>query len=397
MNKTKTIFTLREVTLLSASTMIILTGSAIAPVLPRILEVFKETPHAPFLTRMILSLPALSIALASPLVGLILDRWGRKPVLLVSLGLYGFIGASAYLLDSLYAILISRALLGIGIAGIVTSSITLIGDYYSGVYRIRFMGLQSAVTGYSGVAYITVAGVLGDVYWRLPFLIYLLALLILPIALFSITEPEHITKSKAGDQDESHSKEPLPTKQIAFIYFISFFGMILFYMVPVQLPFFMNSLGITSKTMIGSSMAVMTLVSATTATQFHRIKERLSFLQIFILLFTLMGTGYFIIGTSSSYVQIIIATSVSGLGLGLFMPSLSVYIVSIAPEGIRGRIVGGMGTAFFLGQFFSPIIVHPSVEAIGLARSFVAASGLMLILTLILFISNYRNTRSHTS
>lgn len=395
MNKTKTAFTLREGILLLASTMIILTGSAVVPVLPRILEVFKETPHAPFLTRMILSLPALSIAIASPLVGLILDRWGRKPVLLVSLGLYGLFGASVYLLDSLFAILISRILLGLAISGIVNSCITLIADYFSGTSRHRFMGLQSAVMGYSGVIYITVAGLLGDIHWRLPFLIYLLSLLILPVALFSITEPEHIMKSKGGDQDESRPREPLPVKQIAFIYFISFFGMILFYMVPVQLPFYLKSLGVTSKTMIGSTMALMTLFSATMATQYHKVKERLSFNLIFVILFSFMGVGYIIIASSTNYLHVMIAMAISGLGLGLFIPSMNVYTVSIIPERVRGRIVGGMSTAFFLGQFFSPIIVYPSVETIGLAGSFAVASGLMLTFAIILFIVNYRNTRRH--
>ena len=138
---------LRQITLLLGSTMTVMAGATIAPALPQMHTAFATTPHIDLLVKLLLSVHALFIAISAPFAGWLMDRWGRKPVLIGAVVLYGLAGSSGFYCDSLYAIFIGRAFLGIAVAGIMSGFTTLIGDYYSGDRLHRIMGLQAAFTG----------------------------------------------------------------------------------------------------------------------------------------------------------------------------------------------------------------------------------------------------------
>ncbi len=139
-----------KITLLAASVMTILGGAFLSPALPTIRTQFGDLANVDFLTRFIITLPALFIAANAPVAGYIVDRFGRMRVLAFSLILAGLAGGSGYIAPTLTTLLIGRALLGIAVAGIMTSTTTLIADYYSGLERAKFLGLQMGLLGISG-------------------------------------------------------------------------------------------------------------------------------------------------------------------------------------------------------------------------------------------------------
>ena len=93
------------------------------------------------------------------------------------------------MLDDLYAILASRAALGVAVAGTMTSVTALVGDYYSGEARTRYAGLQSLAMSLGAVVCVAAGGLLADVGWRLPFLIYLTGWAVLVPVLLYVVEP----------------------------------------------------------------------------------------------------------------------------------------------------------------------------------------------------------------
>ena len=117
-----------------------------APALPSINDHFSEIEYSGLLVRLVLTLPALFIVLAGPLTGWFLDRKGRLRLLVPAMLLYAIAGSSGLYLDSIWAILAGRALLGVAVAGIMTSATTLIADYYKGPERAQLMGWQAAFT-----------------------------------------------------------------------------------------------------------------------------------------------------------------------------------------------------------------------------------------------------------
>src|SRR5690606_40866858 len=71
----------RTLTLLGASALTVMSGSTIAPALPALREHFAGEPGIDLLVRLVLSMPALIIALTAPLVGLLADRLSKQRVL----------------------------------------------------------------------------------------------------------------------------------------------------------------------------------------------------------------------------------------------------------------------------------------------------------------------------
>ncbi|MDK1030278.1 MAG: MFS transporter [Anaerolineae bacterium] len=378
--------TIRNWTILLGSTMTVLAAATIAPALPEMSRFFKDAPNADFLVRLVLTIPGLTIAISAPFVGILLDRWGRRPVLILSVLLYGLTGPSGFFLDTLPAILIGRALLGFAVAGILSGFTTLIADYFSGEKRNQFMGFQASVMAFGGVVFLLLGGVLADIGWRYPFLIYLFAVVIFPGVLFAIDEPKILTSSDQKAVSDSSTTSNL--KSIALIYSIGFVYMVVFFLVPVQLPFFLTTLTGVSNSMVGIALASQALMAAIISLQYQRFKARfsLSFQTIASLIFLSVSVGYFIIGSSISFLPVVLGLLFSGIGLGLMLPNINLWLVSVIPAAIRGRAIGGMTSLVFLGQFLSPIISQPIAQRLGLPGTFVVGSGAMLFVALVLYI-----------
>ena len=358
-------------TLLLGSTMTVMAGATISPALPQLDAYFHATPHAQMLVKLLLSVHALFIAIAAPFMGTLMDRHGRKPVLIFSVALYGLAGSSGFFLNSLYGIIIGRAFLGISVAGIMSGFTTLIGDYFSGEKRNKVMGQQAAFTGFGGLLFLSAGGFLADIGWRYPFLIYLFAFLVLPGVVFFLYEPDLLKEGMdSGNNSPANTETGFSRGLLVFVYVLAFLGMFIFYMVPVQLPFYMKNMGDISNTQIGVAIGLMTLVGALSSMQFQKIKTKLSHPQIYILFALLMGIGYLTIYSANSYALLLAGLIIAGSGFGLLMPNVNVWLVSFAPASRRGKFVGGLATCFLLGQFVSPLLLEPLVRKIGVENCF---------------------------
>ena len=358
---------LLKATLLLTSTLTVMSGATIAPSLPAMQEYFADVPNSALLVRLVLTIPALFIAIGGLFAGQLVDRLGRKPLLIGSALLYGIAGSSGFILNSLDAILVGRALLGLSVAGIMTGVTTLIADYYTGQTRANFMGLQAAFMGLGGVVFLSVGGFIADLNWRFPFLIYLSAWAILIAIALTIYEPER----KILNQTSSSAIKPtMPIGVLAMIYGVAWFYMVAFYLIPVQLPFYLQNLSNASATASGLAIAASTLASAIASLRYGFVKERYGFISIVVIAFGVAAVGYLIIGIAGSYNVVLIGLIIAGLGFGLLMPNLNVWLSSIIPDVLRGRALGGLTTFFFLGQFLSPLVSQPITNEIGLAKTY---------------------------
>jgi len=368
-----------KLTLLLASTLTVMAGATLAPALPAMGTYFAEVDNAAFWVRLLLTAPALSIALGAPVAGQLADTLGRKSLLMGSVLLYGLAGSSGFVLDSLFHILAGRAILGLAVAGCMVSATTLIADYYQGERRSRFMGIQAAFMSLGGVVFLSVSGAIADINWRLPFLIYLFAWVLFPAIVLTLYEPSR-PQAKA---DPRPGEEAVPTKMpfplLVFIYGSSLFSQVVFYMIPVQLPFYLEQLASASASQSGIAIALLTLCSAIASMNYGKLKQKLSYVNILVIAFLLMGAGYICISLVGTYHFILLALIPAGLGLGVLIPNLSVWTTTTVPADLRGRTLGGLTTCLFLGQFLSPIVMQPLIQVIDLAATYGVAGVCLLV------------------
>lgn len=372
-----------KATLLLTSTLTVMSGATIAPSLPAMQDYFADIENSALLVRLVLTIPALFIAIGGLFAGSLVDRVGRKPLLVGSTIVYGIAGGSGFVLNSLVAILIGRALLGLSVAGIMTGATTLIADYYKGQKRADFMGLQAAFMGLGGVVFLSVGGFIADLNWRFPFLIYLSAWVISLAIALTLYEPNREVDTRITDT--SKTKPSMPWGVLAMIYGVALFYMVAFYLIPVQLPFYLRSLGSVSASASGLAIAVSTLASSIVSLRYGFVKQRLGFVQIVSVAFGVAAIGYGVISISSSYNLVLLGLIIAGLGFGLLMPNLNVWLSSIIADSLRGKALGGLTTFFFLGQFLSPIVSQPITNSLGLDRTY-GFTGVALLVVAALFL-----------
>ncbi len=366
--------------LLLVSSFSVMANATIAASMPQMAAVFSDTPNAPFLAKMILTAPALFIVVCAPLAGLVIDRYGRLKFLFASMLLYGFAGASGFFLDGLHQILIGRAILGVAVAGIMTTTTTLLGDYFVGEERLRYAGLQGMFMSFAGVVFVGAGGILAEFDWRWPFLIYLSAWAALLPAVKYLREPQRHAR-KAGDTVEAR----VPVKALALAYALTFFLLVVFYMTPVQIPFLLRELGIQSTGLAALVICLASLTSAGGALTLHRVHHRVGFVSIYALSMLLVAAGYMAIAFTKSYAVVLIGAAVSGFGVGVLFPNAGLWVTTLAPARLRGRLLGMMTASLYLGQFSSPILVEPAVAAVGLSGAFAVFATAALIVAALLW------------
>ncbi|MDH4057483.1 MAG: MFS transporter, partial [Cyclobacteriaceae bacterium] len=326
--------------------------------------------------KLVLTVPALFIAIFSPITGRLIDKYGRLKLLWLSLGLYSLSGTSGYYLIDLYHILISRAILGVAVGMSMTIVITLIADYFEGMERQKFVGIQIAFMSLGGILFIGLGGVLADFGWRFPFLIYSYALIVLPFSILFLTEPAEIKK---GNTQTASVKSP---GIIYMLFFNTMFMWIIFFLIPVQIPFHLKAIGVEKSALIGAAIALSTVFSAVSAISYSKLKARFSFLSIFSMGYLLLAAGFVLISISSTYVLVVISMMVSGLGMGMMIPNTNMWVMKIAPPEIRGKEIGKLTTFWFFGQFISPVLIFPVLTALPLSSTFMAAAGLLLLMSI---------------
>ncbi|MCB0665520.1 MAG: MFS transporter [Saprospiraceae bacterium] len=376
-----------KLTLLLVSSLTIMSVITISPALPQMSTYFAAVENSEFLVKLILTIPALFIAIFSPVTGWLIDRYGRLKLLWLALALYAVSGTAGYFLNNIYHILISRALLGISVGMSMTIVITLIADYFEGQERQKFAGIQVAFMSIGGILFIGLGGFLADISWRFPFLIYLFAVLVLPMSMLFLPEPEITRREK-----QPLSKEKSPG--IIWLLFLNTMVMwILFFLIPVQIPFYLKSIGVEKNSLVGAAIAMSTLFSAISSFSYARIKGRFSFQTIFSVGFILMALGFLLISRSGSYGMVVLAMMLSGFGVGMMIPNTNIWVMKIAPSEIRGKEIGKLTMFWFFGQFISPIVTLPVLQHLSLASAFLVASGFLLLVSVCWFLFSLNSIR----
>lgn len=374
-----------KIVLLLVSSLTIMSMITISASLPDMTEAFSGVDKGVKLVKLALSFPGLFIALSAMAAGIIIDRIGRLKLLGVALVLYALGGTSGYWLNNIYLILAGRALLGVSVGISMTIVTTLLADYYQGRARQKFAGLQIAVMSLGGIVFITLGGILADINWRVPFLLYFFSLVILPFTYLYLKEPpvkNEVKKERKG----------LKSPAIIWLVFINVMVMwILFFIIPIQIPFYLKSIGVEKNALIGVAIASSTFFSAVAAFSYSRIKDKFAFEQIFGLGYFLMAIAFVFIAFGNSYGMVMMGMLFAGLGMGIMIPNANIWVMQLAPLEIRGREIGRLTTFWFLGQFLSPLLLLPFLDYFTQSQLYYVIAGILAGLSLV-FIGIYHLT-----
>jgi DHA1 family bicyclomycin/chloramphenicol resistance-like MFS transporter len=139
------------------------------PSLPEIAHAFGAPTMQAQLT---ISSYLFGFAVGQIIYGPVSDRFGRKPVLLTALVLYGIASVGCVLAPSIHGLIVMRFLQAFGGAGSIVLARAVVRDLYSGVRAGRELSLMGAITGIAPIVAPMIGGVLQTAFgWRSNFVL----------------------------------------------------------------------------------------------------------------------------------------------------------------------------------------------------------------------------------
>lgn len=356
------------VTILSLSLLTVMAGAAVAPALGIIRAHFADVDQ--LLVQMIISIPALFIVLTNLVFPRLTARFRSRSLLLFGLLLYTVGGSLAGIFDHIGAVLLFRALVGVGVGIIMPMSTGLLAFYYTRDKQDKLMGYSSAMNQMGGAVATLLSGVLAGVSWRLSFLVYLMGLISIVLCLLFLPN-EHIggaqpaakTPAGAGAAHSANTPAPKiaekPKSALAQYYpfvIAMFLLMVTFFIFPCEFALETVKEGIIPQQFISVIMAGMDLVAFLGGLSFVAVKK-IAGRQTRVVAPLLFLIGYTFLAFDGGWSGAIFGALFVGFANGLGIP----YLIATASKK-AGRTAGStvmplLSAALYLAQFLTPMIL----------------------------------------
>lgn len=366
----------------------------VIPILPFYAETspFNATP---FQIGLLFSIYSWMQFFFAPVLGRLSDRYGRRPILFVSLlgsavG-YFVIGFA----DTLLLVFLGRVIGGITGANISTAQ-AYIADVTSKENRAKGMGLFGATFGLGFILGPAIAGILSKYGVHVPFYFAAILSLANSIALYFVL-PESVTP---GTHHERKNRilelfESLKEREFGIINLVYFLLVTSFSIMTYAFVLFTAyRFGYTAEQngYLFAYVGVVAIIGQ--GVLFGRLVKRLGEARLTVIGCFLMGSGFIVyplLGPGTGGITwLLIVTAVFSVGNAFASPSLTSLGSKVSPEHKQGTSLGIMQSGASLARAIGPMIggvllnnAFNKVSDVTVTRTFWTASAIMFIAMLV--------------
>ncbi|WP_013334625.1 MFS transporter [Gloeothece verrucosa] len=333
--------------------MAVLGATSITPAFPRLArELSIPTEQVGWLTTAFM----FPVFLATPITGLLADRWGTKKIVVPSLILFAVAGTACAFIQDFKSLIELRFIQGIGAASLESLGLTSISKLYSGEKLTAAMGYNSSVIGMGLVIYPLIGGALATLGWRFPFLLPLIAIPVGVIVLFKLKIPEKNNtqnfKEYLGSVGKSINNHQVIGLFVAtFSLFVLLFGAFFTY-IPMLVG---TTLG-ASDLFIGTILSTMAVTIALVSAQLEKLIKFFSELILIKVSFILYAIALIIIPFIHYAWAVLISAVIFGCAHSLVFPCSQALLARLAPNDCRAGFMAVNATILTFGQAVGPLI-----------------------------------------
>ncbi|MDF2676470.1 MAG: permease of the major facilitator superfamily [Bacillota bacterium] len=323
-----------------------------------IASMMKEFPNVSITSiQLLVTLPNLIVAIVAPLYGYLCTKFQPRKLIIFGIFMFVFFGTLPAFLNDFTAILICRALLGVGSGITITADVGLINAFYQGEQKDRYIGFNQAVGCFGGIATQTLGGYLTLIDWHYAFLAYLFPIWVLILAILYMPDVPKDIETETGDI----------TKKKMFLFKITpkVYGLVSIYllvvifrcMLPTNLSIVIETTGIGTSANSGIALSLFTAGAFVGGMMFGLLKK---YVGIYIIatawLFT--GIGFTFFCYSNTILTIYMSTFLSGLGMGTMIPGYFARVTEIANPAWVGVAIALISSMQGFGNFIQPIVAR---------------------------------------
>src|SRR5665647_914225 len=127
--------------------------------------------------QLLVALPSVIIIVVTPIIGKLQEIISMKTLIIFGILCFLVGGVVPALLSSFTAILVLRALLGVGVGIVQVLSVALVAAYFYGDERSKVMGQQTSAQMIGAAVMLFVSGYLATAGWNITFYVHLIAII----------------------------------------------------------------------------------------------------------------------------------------------------------------------------------------------------------------------------
>ncbi len=304
----------------------------------------------------LVSAGALPGVVLAPVIGILADRFGRRPILLPCLVAFGAGALAATVAPTFWTLVAARLLQGVGGAGLINLAIVLIGDNWSGADRTRLIGRNSAVLTAALAVLPTAAGLIAEVgNWRWSIALGLVAFPVAAVAWRRL--PDHRPSTGRTLSRQLQDAATLVRQPVMVFVFLA--GFVLFLVI---FGVFLTALPVHLEDRFGLGPGARGLVLSAFAIGATIVSFNLGPIRSVVPLRPLLVASSFFIALASlglalapSLILVVVAVLLYGFGDGSIIPALQDVATSIPPDEQRASVMAVWVSAVRGGQTAGPL------------------------------------------
>lgn len=369
--------------MIMVSTTLVMSGQGIiTPVLPLFARSFGAGAAAIGLT---LSVFALARVVLNVPLGLLADRNGRRPLLILGplVSALGMIGSG--FATGIGELLAWRALAGAGSAMYMNTAQVYLADISTSETRARILGANHAALLFGVTLGPGIGGLLGELFgYRMPFfavggagvIAALYGYLRLPETRPAPLEIDATSRSQASQPSWRTllgSRDFLAVCAVTASIFASRAGGRFTLMALLAVTKFDYTTGA-----LGALFTVMALVNLFGVAPAAVIADRFGRKWAIVPSGAVIAFAFVLLAVSDSQALFLVAACVLAVGTSIIGPAPAAYAADIAPPALRGLTLGAFRTAGDVGFVLGPVLLGALADATSIAWGLTANAVLVL-------------------
>lgn len=343
-----------------------------------------------FLVALITASNAMARLIAAPITGVLVDRFGRRPLVVVGALLRGLSALAIFFCDSYEQFLVLEFLGGVGISVFNTGASVIIADVSSPQNRGRAVALRTTslrLGQVSGPLFGTLIAVAFGL--RAVFLFNAatkLLTLVMVYLMIGETQPER-PPQRADRPKEKLDLSPFMTKGFVAVMLSTLAINMAGGGGAFQAVFPLHAAEVAHMGIgdIGNMITLAGLIAFLIAYPNGMLVDKFGRKVTLIPGLVVLGLGVALLAGAESYAMIVLAVALVGVGEGASMGTSQVYAMDLAPADRRGAFLGVWSFFQSLGGVIAPLLVGVVATGLGYGAAFnavalcVGASALLML------------------
>jgi MFS family permease len=329
-------------------------SNAVSGTIPLMEKYFSDVSRAN--VELLIVIPTGGVLLGTVISGLVSNLLGKKYTVIAGLSISLVFGIIPAFIFNYPAILISRAMFGVGMGIFTPLSVSYITDLFPEETRNRLLGWRNSVGAIGDSIMLFIAGFLINISWHTTYLVFLF--LLVPILLVMFFVPKHYDNivSEDGKEVEEDVKVKPTTNfgviQLAFIFLL----VCLFYSaISLKLASYVGNNHIGSAAAATRIFGFLVLCSIFSGLIFEKIAKWFGKYTVTIF-YIITAISMIVMSFTTSIPVLLVLVLAAGFCNGIINPALTARMVHYSPKGsmnfTTSIIIIGINIGFLIAPYF---------------------------------------------